>query len=187
MKRSDPTRRQFLFASSLAGAALATGAINAVAQQPAPSAAPAPAPGSSPATAMKIPDRGPALAADLVKAFVGAAHGDLAKTQALLAETPKLLNATWDWGGGDFETALGGYSHMGRRDITQFLLEKGARFDIFAATMLGYLEVVRATLQARPDALACPGPHGIPLLAHAKAGGAEAAAVFAFLQELKAA
>lgn len=181
MHKPNPTRRQFLIGSSLAGAALATGAIRAVAQQPA--AAP-PAPGASPSPVKKIPDRGPALAADLVKAFVGAAHGDLATTQAMLAQTPKLLNATWDWGGGDFETALGGASHMGRRDIAQFLLEKGARLDLFAATMLGYLEVVRATLQVRPDALACPGPHGIPLLAHAKAGGGEAAAVFALLQEL---
>ena len=40
---------------------------------------------------------------------------------ALLDEQPGLLNATWDWGGGDFETALGGAAHMGRRDIVQRL------------------------------------------------------------------
>ena len=74
----------------------------------------------------KIPDRGPALDATLVKDFVVAAHGSLEKSKQMLEAQPALINATWDWGGGDFETALGGASHMGRRDIAILLLEKGA-------------------------------------------------------------
>ena len=112
-----------------------------------------------------------ALEARLVQEFVGKAHGDLNRVQELLAQEPALINATWDWGGGDFETALGAASHMGRKHIANFLLQHGARLDIFAAAMLGKLEVVKAALTAFPDALKTPGPHGIPLIAHAQAGG----------------
>jgi len=95
-----------------------------------------------------------------------------------------LVNATWDWGGGDFETALGAASHMGEKDIANFLLENGARLDIFAAAMLGRLEIVQAALQAYPAALKTPGPHGIPLIVHAQQGGENAKAVLAYLQSL---
>ncbi|WKZ48064.1 MAG: hypothetical protein QY306_01690 [Anaerolineales bacterium] len=127
-------------------------------------------------------DAKPALAATLVQEFVGNAHGDLNRVKELLAQEPALVNATWDWGGGDFETALGAASHMGRRDIAEFLLDHGARLDIFAAAMLGKLEVVKAALTAYPNAINTPGPHGIPLITHAKAGGDEAKAVLEFLQ-----
>ena len=131
-----------------------------------------------------VPDRGPALADEVVKDFVVAAHGSLDKTKALLEATPVLINATWDWGGGDFETALGGASHMGRRDIAEFLLSKGARMDLFAATMLGKLDIVKAVVAAFPGIQHTLGPHKIPLIAHAQKGGAEASAVVAFLQSL---
>jgi hypothetical protein len=124
----------------------------------------------------------PALEASLVQEFVGNAHGDLNRVKELLAQQPALINACWDWGGGDFETGLGAAAHMGRRDIAEFLLEKGTRLDLFAAAMLGKLDVVRAALSAFPDAINVPGPHGIPLIAHAKAGGEGAQAVFEFLQ-----
>lgn len=127
----------------------------------------------------------PALEASIVQQFVGNAHGDLNRVQELLAQEPGLINATWDWGGGDFETALGAASHMGRRDIAEFLLKNGARLDIFAATMLGKLHVVKAMLESFPDALHTPGPHGIPLIAHAQAGGEEAKAVLEYLQSLQ--
>jgi hypothetical protein len=126
----------------------------------------------------------PALTPDLVEEFVRVAHSDLDRTKELLTTEPALVNATWDWGGGDFETALGAAAHMGRKDIAEYLLEKGARLDIFAAAMLGKLEVVKAALTAYPGALNAPGPHGIPLLAHAQAGGGEAKAVLEFLESL---
>lgn len=131
-----------------------------------------------------IPDRGPRLDNDLVKAFVGAGHGDLAKVEALLKQEPRLINATWDWGGGDWETALGGAAHMGRHEIAHLLLERGARLDIFAAAMLGQLEVVKAAVIAFPGTVRTLGPHGIPLLAHAKAGGKEAEAVKRYLEDV---
>jgi hypothetical protein len=126
-------------------------------------------------------ERPPALDSDLVQSFVANAHGDLDVVRKLLEQEPRLLNAAWDWGGGDWETGLGAASHMGRRDIALFLLERGARMDIFAAAMLGEVDVVRAMLSANPEAREAPGPHGIPLVTHAQAGGEEARAVVELL------
>ena len=75
-------------------------------------------------------------------------HGDLEKVQELLVESPSLLHASYNWGGSDWESALGASAHVGRKDIALYLLEKGARMDIFAA-MLGELEVVQAILVAQ--------------------------------------
>jgi len=127
-------------------------------------------------------DRPPALDPQTVEKFVANAHGDLDVVRALLEEEPALVNATWDWGGGDWETALGAAAHMGRRDIALFLLERGARMDIFAAAMLGRVEVVRTVLEADPGARDFPGPHGIPLIEHARAGGEEAREVLELLE-----
>jgi hypothetical protein len=126
-----------------------------------------------------------ALEASLVQQFVGNGHGDLSRVKELLAQEPGLINATWDWGGGDFETGLGAASHMGRRDIAEYLLGQGARLDLFAATMLGKLDIVKAALTAFPEAIRTPGPHGIPLIAHAKAGGEEAKEILEFLESLQ--
>ena len=129
-------------------------------------------------------EKKPALAANIVEEFVRVAHADLERTLALLEQEPRLINASWDWGGGDFETALGSAAHMGRKDIANFLLDHGARLDLFAAAMLGKLEIVKAALQVFPNAIKIPGPHGIPLIAHAQAGGDDAKAVLEYLQSL---
>jgi ankyrin repeat protein len=104
----------------------------------------------------------------------------------MLDATPRLIRATWDWGGGDFETALGGAAHMGRRDIAALLLDRGAPLDLFAAAMLGELAIVRAALEARPALARVPGPHGIPLIAHAKAGGPAAVSVLDYVSTVLA-
>jgi hypothetical protein len=124
----------------------------------------------------------PPIEPALVRDFVANAHGDIDRVRALLDEQPALVNSAWDWGGGDWETGLGAAAHVGRKDIAQFLLGRGARMDIFAAAMLGHLEIVQAMLTAVPEARNWRGPHGIPLLRHAEAGGADAAAGVAFLQ-----
>lgn len=124
------------------------------------------------------------LASELVRTFVAKAHSDLSQVKALLTQEPMLVNAAWDWGGGDWETGLGAAAHVGRRDIALYLLEKGARLDIFAAAMLGQVEIVQAILKAFPEARHLRGPHGIPLLNHALAGGDAAAEVVAILQDL---
>ncbi len=124
------------------------------------------------------------LEVTLVQEFVSRAHADLDGVKELLAQEPALVNSAWDWGGGDWETGLGAAAHMGRHDIAQTLLENGARLDLFAAAMLGKLEIVKATLETYPEAINIPGPHGIPLIAHAQAGGKEALPVYEYLKSL---
>ena len=121
-----------------------------------------------------------------MREFVGKAHTDLAATKALLAEQPALLNATWDWGSGDFETGLGGASHMGSREIAEFLIGEGARMDVFAAAMLGRLDIVTPILTAYPALVRSRGPHGLTLLHHARQGGERAREVLAYLERLGA-
>ena len=105
---------------------------------------------------------------DLVAVLVVAlAHGDIDSVRGALERDATLANATVDWAGGDWESALGAASHMHRRDIAELLLEHGARLDVFAAAMLGDVEVVRAVLAAHPEMRDATGPHGIPLAAHA--------------------
>src|SRR5881398_1880293 len=123
----------------------------------------------------------PPLDSDLVREFVANAHGDLEAVRTALAGEPALANAAWDWGGGDWETGLGAAAHMGRRDIAEYLLEHGARMDVFAAAMLGETEIVRAMLDAQPSLRDARGPHGIPLISHAEAGGEQARAVLDLL------
>ena len=122
------------------------------------------------------------LKPELVKDFVTKGHNDMEGVKRLLEETAGLLNATWDWGGGDFETALGGAGHMGRTDIAEFLLAKGARLDIFVASMLGKLDIVKSIVDAYPDVLKSKGPHGITLLFHAEKGGEKSLSVVEFLK-----
>jgi len=130
-------------------------------------------------------EKKPALDSSLVQEFVAKAHGDIDRVKELLKQEPALINATWDWGGGDFETALGAASHMGRKDIANFLLEHNARLDLFAAAMLGKLEIIKAALIVYPEAINIPGPHGISLIKHAEAGGEDAKAVVEFLEGIK--
>ena len=131
-----------------------------------------------------VPARPPALPGDQVNEFVRVAHADLDTTRRMLDAEPRLIRAAWDWGGGDFETALGGAAHMGRRDVATFLIDRGAQLDLFAAAMLGELPIVKAALDARPALARVPGPHGIPLLAHAKAGGPAAAPVLDYISSV---
>jgi len=127
-------------------------------------------------------DAPPQLDSAKVQAFVAGAHGDLDVVRSLLEEEPALVNAAWDWGGGDWETGLGAAAHMGRRQIALYLLEHGARLDLFAAGMLGYFEVVTAILSDFPEMREALGPHGIPLVEHARVGGADARAVLELLE-----
>src|SRR5262249_49180889 len=90
----------------------------------------------------------------------------------------------WDWGYGDWESALGAASHVGNRDIAEFLLANGARPSIFSATMLGQLDVVKSFVAATPGIQRIRGPHTITLLKHAAAGGAGAKRVLDYLRAL---
>jgi hypothetical protein len=121
----------------------------------------------------------------LVQDFVIYAHSELDMVKKLLDKQPALLNATMDWGGGDWETGLGGASHMGRRDIVEFLLERGARIDIFCAAMMGQLDAVKSFLTLQPRLIDATGPHGLTLHFHAQVGSQESVNVLDYLQSIK--
>jgi hypothetical protein len=187
MKNIDTscTRKQFLLGSSAAAVGLFCG--RGLLQAQSGSSPPGPASSATPESADNVPDfpeHHPQFDRARVKRFVIAGHANLRAVKAMLAEEPNLINGAIDWGNGDFETALGGASHMGRRDIAEYLLEHNARTDIFAATMLGQIDIVKAAVAAFPNIVNVPGPHGIPLIVHAEKGGAAAKAVLEFLQPL---
>jgi hypothetical protein len=117
-----------------------------------------------------LPTRYPSLDDAIVSEVVGASHFNLDRVRELVDHRPELARATWDWAFGDFETALGAASHVGRRDIADYLMSQGARPDIFTYAMLGSLDVVRGMIEATPGIQTIAGPHGISLLQHAKNG-----------------
>lgn len=112
--------------------------------------------------------RYPSMNDTMVSAVVGAAHTDLNKVKDLVTKRPELAVATWDWGFGDWESAIGAASHMGRRDIAELLLSYGARPDIFTLAMMGSYKGVQEMVESFPGIQSIPGPHGITLLQHAK-------------------
>jgi hypothetical protein len=116
--------------------------------------------------------------------MVGASHGRVDRVKELVEARPKMALAEWDWGFGDWESALGAASHVGNREIAEYLISKGARPTLFSATMLGQLDVVKAFVAASPGVQQIHGPHGITLLSHAKAGGERAKPVLAYLEQL---
>lgn len=168
---ADISRRVFLATGSVAGVCFAS--FHAPGAEPALSA---PRAGGWPG----FPQMDPKLVAEVV----GKSHFDENRVRELVVAHPPLVNAWWDWGFGDWESPLGAASHTGRRAIAEFLIERGARIDIFAAAMLGYTDVVRAFIAARPGVQRTLGPHCIPLLAHAKVGGARAKETFDYLTSL---
>jgi hypothetical protein len=129
----------------------------------------------------KAPAKPPALPLDKVQAIVGHAHRSLEKVRELVEETPLLVNACWDQGGGDFETPLQAAAHTGRREIAEYLLSHNARLDIYGASMLGHLDFIKATLAQNPKAHEVPGPHGFTLLHCAKQGGDASRPVYDWL------
>ncbi len=167
-------RRSFLRLSAQFAAAgsLAAALPSALtAQQPVTSPAPA-------AAAPKAPPKPPALPPEKVQATVGQSHRSLAKVTELVNETPLLVNACWDWGGGDFETPMQAAAHTGQREIAEFLLSKNARIDLFTAAMLGHLDFIKASFALNPQVHLIPGPHGFTMLHCAKQGGEKAKPVY---------
>jgi len=112
--------------------------------------------------------RYPSMNDEMVSGIVGASHGNFEKVKELVNARPELAGAAWDWGFGDWETALGAASHVGRRDIAEFLISNGARPDIFTYTMLGMFKSVQEIIETVPGIQSHTGPHGITLLQHAK-------------------
>src|SRR5215471_14438381 len=157
-------RRKFLISSLVASAGINSLPIHA--QETNSPAAP-----SEKKASAEIARKRPRQDLDLVFAFVVAGHGNFPKVKELVAQEPKLVLAAWDWGGGDWKTALGGASHTGHREIGDYLLSQGARIDSFCAAMLGQREVLTALVSATPTVATTKGPHGFTLLYHAAISG----------------
>lgn len=138
-----------------------------------------------PAPGFKPSWRKPQVNRQMAQDFVIYAHSDIEMVKKLLDKEPGLLNATVDWGGGDWESALNGASHMGQRDIVMLLLERGARPDIFCAAMLGQLDFVKAMLTLQPKLIDAKGPHGFTLHFHAQVGGDASKPVLDYLQSIR--
>jgi hypothetical protein len=134
-------------------------------------------------TAPSFPSQEP----QLVEEMVVVAHGNVARVKELVSRQPTLAKATWDWGFGDWETALGAASHVGNREIAELVLVHGAHPTIFSAAMLGQLDVVKAFVAAAPGVQRTRGPHSISLLRHAAAGGPRAQPVVEYLKSIEGA
>jgi ankyrin repeat protein len=72
--------------------------------------------------------------------------GDLEKVRAYLEKDPKQINATDSKG----RTVLGRAARSGKKELVEFLLEKGATEDIFAAAIVGHTDKVAAFLKQDP-------------------------------------
>ena len=166
-----PTRRVFLANSALAGFGAAAPAL-AIQPDEAQRGGAGGVNGSFPRQEL-----------DAVREVVGKSHFDAERVAALLESRPELAKAAWDWGFGDWETALGAASHVGRADIAELLMDHGARPTLFTLAMLGRVDAVRAVCEAVPGVQRTHGPHGITLMQHAR-NGPDARLVVEYLAEL---
>ena len=131
-------------------------------------------------------DKPAPLKGELVKEFVGVSHGKFDRVKEMLENEHLLLHASWDWGGGDFESGIEAAGHVGNKEIANYLLGKGARYNIYLACMLGHIDIVKQVLNFNPGLLNSKGPHGFTMLHHAQKGGDEAKAIADYLQTLGA-
>jgi uncharacterized Ntn-hydrolase superfamily protein len=99
--------------------------------------------------------------------FVVAAHHDLNTVRSRVERQPILVHARARWE----ENAIEAAAHVGRVDIVELMLSKGAMMDICTASMLGRRDAVETSLRERPASAQAVGAHGIPVLYYAVIGG----------------
>lgn len=165
------SRRSFLTLTGLSTLGISTAGTRAWGQ-------------TAPPTAVSAADVYPGQDPALVREVVGASHGQMARVREIVEKQPAYARASMDWGFGDWETCLDAASHVGNKPIADFLLSHGARPTIFSAAMMGQLDAVKAFIAARPGIQKTLGPHGITLMSHARAGGADAAPVVEYLKSI---
>ncbi|GAA3589687.1 hypothetical protein Q4Q39_14825 [Flavivirga amylovorans] len=137
-----------------------------------------------PLVSFSKPQEEPQLNKALVEEFVRVSHGKLDMVKELLKEHPTLLNAAHDWGGGDFETGLGAASHVGNKDVAQYLLDRGAQANVFTVALFGKMDILKAMIEFSPSLINAKGPHGFTLLHHAEKGGDDALEIKEYLMSL---
>lgn len=161
-------RQDFIKTSFAAATAFFIPSLNAKAQQTNNQEKPAP------------------LKLEIVKEFVGASHGNLDRVKEMLGNEHLLLHSSYDWGGGDFESGIEAAGHVGNKEVAAFLLSQGARYNVYLASMLGHLDIVKTVLTNNPTLLNSKGPHGFTLLHHALKGGEGSASIAEYLKSLGA-
>jgi len=92
--------------------------------------------------------------------LVGNAHGNLAKVTEILEEHPELINVSAPW----VETPIQAATHMGNRPIADYLLSRGAGYDVFTAAMYGRRDDVERFLDENPSLIHSRGVHDMPIL-----------------------
>ncbi|WP_202927969.1 hypothetical protein [Cyclobacterium roseum] len=117
-----------------------------------------------------VPEQFPNITPEIIEEVVGKSHFDLDRVKELVEKRPELSRSVWEWRFGDFESAIGAASHVGRRDIALYLMSKGARPTVFTFAMLGHFQVIKSIAEASKGIQEVTGPHGISLLDHAYAG-----------------
>ena len=117
-----------------------------------------------------IPKHFPNIDPEIIAEVVGKSHFDLDRVKEIVEKRSELSRCVWEWRFGDFESAIGAASHVGRRDIAMYLISKGARPTIFTFAMLGILPVIKSVVESTPDIQRSTGPHGISLLDNAYTG-----------------
>jgi hypothetical protein len=69
----------------------------------------------------------------------------------LLRQEPGLVNAAWDWGGGDWKTALGTAAHMGEKTLHFSFSIKELEWIYLRLPLLGKIDIVRSMLTDNPS------------------------------------
>jgi ankyrin repeat protein len=100
--------------------------------------------------------------------FIIDCHSDLETVREKAGVKPTLVNA---FNPEMNETALGAAGHVGRRDIAEFLLSRGAILELATAAMLGRRDEVARQLAKDPKLALSGGAHGIPVAFHAAMSG----------------
>ena len=100
------------------------------------------------------------LSQTVINEFSSICHGNFRRVRAFLKKYPGIVhtNASWD------EMGVEAGAHMGRHDIAEIVLEKGAPCALPTCVMMGLERRARAMLEANANLVRERGPHDFPLM-----------------------
>lgn len=104
----------------------------------------------------------------VIDEFGEVSHFDLDRVKTLVAEYPHVVHGNASWN----ELGVEAGAHMGRRDMTDFLLEKGAPISLPTTLMIRDATLARRLLEADPTRIRERGPHDFALMWYPGIGGA---------------
>lgn len=103
---------------------------------------------------------------EFVNAFVMYSHFSFPQVKKWVTQCADLLNtrAAWD------ELSVEAAAHMGRADIGNFMLDRGATYSLPTAVVFGSIADVKRMLREEPGSIHERGAHSFPLLWYAAFG-----------------